>query len=96
MGEIIVHFDREWAGDVIRMDYKWQHEDKEYLIEDIPCKKFPFDNKDYLELYISVALDLIIQLQQSGDIGERFNFLDIEKMDGFLNELKALLEDENK
>lgn len=96
LGEIIVHFDRDWAGNVIRMDYKWHHEDKEFLIKEIPCKKLPFGNNDYLEPHISVALDMVIQLQQSGDIKDKFNFLDIENMDGFLIDLKNFLDDKRE
>ncbi|PFJ25168.1 hypothetical protein [Bacillus thuringiensis] len=92
MGDIIVHFDREWEGNVMRMDYKWEKEEKEYLIEDIPCKKFPLGNEDYLEDYVALALDMIIHLQMNGDMEETVSFIEIEKIDGFLDELKSHLD----
>lgn len=81
LGEVIVHFDREWKGDVIRCDYKWENDKgDEYLIKDIPCVDFPFANKDYLSEKVSLALEMIIYLQQNKEVPNVVDFTKIEDL----------------
>lgn len=93
MGEIIVHFNKKWAGNVIRMDYKWEDNGREFLIEDIPCKQLPFGTDDYLEEHINFAVDIIKLWQKRGEIKESVSFLEAEKLEGFLEALKSFLDE---
>lgn len=78
MAEVIVHFDREWKDGVIRMDYKWEREGKEFLIRDVPCTCFPIGTDEYLSDNVSLALDMIVHLQKTGEVKEDVCFIDIE------------------
>lgn len=78
MAEVIVHLDREWKDGIIRMDYKWEREGKEFLIQDVPCTRFPFGTDDYLSDMVSLTLHLIMYLQQTDEIPQDVCFTDIE------------------
>lgn len=80
MAEVIVHLDREWKDGIIRMDYKWEREGKEFLIQDVPCTRFPFGTDDYLSDTVSLALELIMYLQQTGEVSQDVCFMDVENL----------------
>jgi hypothetical protein len=80
MGEITVHFDREWKDNIIRMDYKWKNENSEYVIKDIPCEYLPIGNNDYLSEKVSLALEMIMLLQKQGEINKKISFIYIEDL----------------
>jgi hypothetical protein len=80
MGEITVHFDREWKDDIIRMDYKWEDEKGAYVITDIPCEHLPFGNNDYLSDKVSIVLEMIMDLQKTGEIHNKFSFISVENL----------------
>jgi hypothetical protein len=80
MGEITVHFDREWKDNIIRMDYKWKNENSEYVIKDIPCEHLPIGNNNYLSEKVSLALEMIMLLQKQGEINKKISFIYIEDL----------------
>ena len=80
MGEVIVHFDREWKDGIIRMDYKWEREGKEFLIRDVPCTRFPLGKGEYLTDTVSLVLDLIVYLQQTDEVPQDVCFTDVEDL----------------
>lgn len=92
MGQITVHFDREWQGKVVRMDYKWEYEGQEFLVEEIPCTKLPFDNDDYLDEHVSLTLEMVMYLQKNGEVSNKVSFLDIEDL---LEDFNELLKEKN-